>query len=374
MGGIASGLGDGELGQDRVRQSQVLTPSVAKQRVEQQIEVSVNRDIAVDSISALETQVKYKLETFAVNVVPTTLQYNATVATQQVQVQSINTIQTVTSVVEADIQISVDVDSLKSLEFIRKVTVPSEYTATTEEIKHNATVVSGELQKIITEISVSREALELLIVPPPSGAIDGYEESVFLTDPVETRLNGFVDLDPNTYPVIKRDGTIIYPLNSVAGVGTGYIGNYIKTNAGPTIGSWNYVAFDDGTANVSGFTLEDLNRLYPALTINDFVERRDSSFTKAGDYFNLSVPSIQNPLALSSSTQPIGTAGVNALDITVNSTVNFPDAGYLFHADGTDSGVIEYTGKTATTFTGCVQYRGSTQVGNGAEIVPFTID
>ena len=374
MGGIASGLGDGELGQDRVRQSQVLTPSVAKQRVEQQIEVSVSRDIAVDSISALETQVKYKLETFAVNVVPTTLQYNATVATQQVQIQSLNTIQTVTTKVEADIQISVDVDSLKSLEFIRKVTVPSEYTATTEEIKHNATVVSGELQKIITEISVSREALELLIVPPPSGAIDGYEESVFLTDPVETRLNGFVDLDPNTYPVIKRDGTIIYPLNSVAGVGTGYIGNYVKTNAGPTIGSWNYVAFDDGTANVSGFTLEDLNRLYPALTINDFVERADSSFTKAGDYFNLSVPSIQNPLALSSSTQPIGTAGVNALDITVNSTVNFPDAGYLFHADGTDSGVIEYTGKTATTFTGCVQYRGSTQVGNGAEIVPFTID
>ena len=375
MGGIASGLGGGsETGQDRVRSSQIITPDVRNVRTEQQIEVVVSKDIAVDSITVLETQVNYKLETFAVNVIASTLQYNATVATQQVQVESLTTIQTITTDIEVDVQISDVIDSLKSVIVEASKTVPSEYIATTEDTRHDATIISGELQKIITEVSVKREATELLLVPPASGAIDGYEETVFLTDPIETRLNGFVDLEPNTYPVVKRNGTIIYPVNSVAGADTGYVGNYVKTNAGPTIGSWNYVAFDDGTANVSGFTLGYLTRLYPALTLNDFVERADSSFTKAGDYFNLSVPSIQNPLAISASTQPIGTAGVNALDISVNSTANFPDAGYLFHADGTDTGVIEYTGKTATTFTGCVQYRGSTQVGNGAEIVPFTID
>ena len=332
MGGIASGLGGGsETGQDRNRTTQVITPDVTKARVEQQIEVRLNKDIAVDSISALETQVNYKLETFAVNVTPGTLQYNATVATQQVQIEPLITIQQITKDIEADLQIIDVVDSLKSVTVEAIKTVPSEYTATTEETKHNITIVAGEIQKIITEISVQRGAMELLIIPPPSGAIDGYLETVFITDPIETRFNGFVELDPKTYPVIQRDGTIIYPINSVAGADTGYIGDYVKTNAGPTLGSWDYVSFDDGTANVSGFTLESLQRLYPALTINDFVERASSSFTTAGDYFNLSTPSIQNPLALSASTQPLGTAGVNALDVVVNSTVNFPDTGYLFH-------------------------------------------
>jgi hypothetical protein len=332
MGGIASGLGGGsETGQDRNRTTQVITPDVKKARVEQQIEVRVNKDIAVDSISALETQVNYKLETFAVNVTPGTLQYNATVATQQVQIEPLITIQQITKDIEADLQIIDVVDSLKSVTVEAIKTVPSEYTATTEETKHNITIVAGEIQKVITEISVQRDALELLIIPPPTGAIDGYLETVFITDPIETRLNGFVELDPKTYPVTQRDGTIIYPINSVAGADTGYIGQYAKTNAGPTLGSWDYVSFDDGAANVSGFTLESLQRLYPALTINDFVERADSSFTTAGDYFNLSTPSIQNPLAISATTQPLGTAGVNALDIVVNSTVNFPDTGYLFH-------------------------------------------
>ena len=38
------------------------------------------------------------------------------------------------------------------------------------------------------------------------------------------------------------------------------------------------------------------------------------------------------------------------------------------------SGVIQYTGRSANTFTGCVQYRGDNQISEGAEIVPFTID
>ena len=37
-----------------------------------------------------------------------------------------------------------------------------------------------------------------------------------------------------------------------------------------------------------------------------------------------------------------------------------------------NSGVIQYTGKTATSFTGCSHYRGSTTITSGSEIIPFS--
>ena len=37
-----------------------------------------------------------------------------------------------------------------------------------------------------------------------------------------------------------------------------------------------------------------------------------------------------------------------------------------------NSGVIQYTGKTATSFTGCSHYRGSTTIASGSEIIPFS--
>ena len=82
-------------------------------------------------------------------------------------------------------------------------------------------------------------------------------------------------------------------------------------------------------------------------------------------------PSQQNPVTTSSSQGSIGGT------IVVPDTTYFPSAGYLFHAavsGPSNFGVIQYTGKTATSFTGCTVYNGSTSIVNAAEIVPFTID
>ena len=38
----------------------------------------------------------------------------------------------------------------------------------------------------------------------------------------------------------------------------------------------------------------------------------------------------------------------------------------------TYSGIIQYTGKTANTFTGCSIYRGSNSITSGSEIIPFS--
>ena len=141
-----------------------------------------------------------------------------------------------------------------------------------------------------------------------------------------------------------------------------YVGNYTKTNVGPTIGNWQYIAFDDGTADVSGLSIGDLTQYFPALTIGDFTDRADSSFTKAGDKFNLGLPSIQNPVTITTS------AGTIPSSIAAASTAYFPASGTLFTSGGS---VIEYTSKTGTLFVGCTLLRGPNAIANGQELVPF---
>jgi len=213
---------------------------------------------------------------------------------------------------------------------------------------------------------------EVVITPPPGGAVDGYEESLFLVDPVPVRgsnttggHDGDVDLiDVNgEYYVTLRDTTQQLIINELFGSAQQYIGQYAKTNAGPTIGNFDQI-LDDGTCNVSGITLLELDFHYPALTIRDFVERSESSYTLSGDYFNLTNASIQNPVTITSSSGTIGSS------VVVQDTTYFPPSGYLFTSGGT---VIQYTSKTATTFEGCSFTRGANTISSGDELIPFAI-
>ena len=110
-------------------------------------------------------------------------------------------------------------------------------------------------------------------------------------------------------------------------------------------------------------TILEVSTYYSALTIRDFTDRAESSYTLAGSTFNLVPPSIQNPVTISSSSSL--TAAINVQDTTY-----FPDAGYLFTNHG---GVIQYTGKTSTSFTGCTLTRGANSIANGQELIPFAI-
>ena len=46
---------------------------------------------------------------------------------------------------------------------------------------------------------------------------------------------------------------------------------------------------------------------------------------------------------------------------------------YLLHNNGTYTGIIKYTGKTANSFTGCTRHNGDNQIASGSEIVPISI-
>ena len=222
------------------------------------------------------------------------------------------------------------------------------------------------------ELAVTKAALEVVLTPPPGGVVDGYAEELFLTDPVPIRAgnttgghDGEVDLIEinDGYHVGKRNATEVLIVNSVFGRTAEYIGSYTKTNVGHTIGHFDGI-FDDGAASVSGLSLGELDLYFGSITIEDFSERKDSSYTLAGDKFIMLPPSIQNPVAISSSAGTIGGT------IVVQDTTYFPDEGYLFTSGGT---VIQYTGKTTTSFTGCTLTRGTNSIANGHELIPFAI-
>ena len=104
------------------------------------------------------------------------------------------------------------------------------------------------------------------------------------------------------------------------------------------------------------------------MTIGDFTQRGDSSYLLSGSKFNLAPPSIQNPVTISQTV-----AAIIPSTITVTNTNYFPTSGYIFHSNGTFTGIVKYTGKTANSFTGCTLHNGSNQIASGSEIVPITI-
>ena len=309
--GAASGVGEG-TGQDRIRYEQVQTPGVRQSTVATRLlTAELQPEIFVDSVTIEKAVVNYSLQTPIVGI-----------------------------------------SSFSTL--------------------INQTAVVNELQTVHAEFNVRKDATELVLSPPPGGVIDGYQETVFITDPIQTRLNGFVDIT-NEYGVIKRDSTIVFVANSVFGTANEYIGQYTRTNVGFVLGMFDGM-WDDGSANVSGLTLLEMDTFFSSLTIRDFVERKDSQYTLTGDKFNILPPSIQNPAT--SCVNGIGLGGA----MTVISNAYFPTSGYLLvkNNSGVYTGtlsIIQYTGKSGTnTFTGCTLFRGQGLPTGGDEIVPFTID
>ena len=250
------------------------------------------------------------------------------------------------------------------------VTIDSESDVTMVSASASAGGVERKTHRQIetpADFSVTREATEVVIIPPPSGVIDGYEETIFLTDPVVQRNGNAVDIIDvaDRYYVDKRDGSQVEIINAIFGVSSEYIGQYTKTNAGHTISFFDGI-FDDGAAAVSGLTLGLMDQYFPTITIADFTERADSSYSLAGEKFNLVPPSIQNPVAFSQSAS--GTIGGS---VVVATTAYFPNEGLLLHDSFGSLSIIKYTGKTATQFTGCTVESGSTSIENNATIIPY---
>ena len=424
---------------ERETERQIITPNVTPVETSRVIELELQPQINVESISSVEARILYKLEPALQNVQAFKTTHNETLVRNEIQAEieefyTFNVSQTIVDVAvrptitstsaitiltdiikfavsepeesafvtshketfiskfrdtfsatlgvitfnfevtDTVLQVAVNpvVESTSYITFATEsISVrPSETVSTIDSISYSETTVKSTVQSIQSELFITKNQLELLLIPPGSGAVDGYEETIFLTNPVPTRLNGNVTLTDD-FGVVKRDGTTVFVTNQLSGASSGYIGDYAKTNVGHTIGHFNGF-FDDGSANVSAMSIEEVSIYYSSVSIKDFETRSDSSYTISGEKFNLAPPSIQNGVTFTTTGIDIG--GV----LEVNSTVYFESSGYL--AIKLNSGlyagtisIIQYTGKTSTTFTGCTLFRGDGLPSTGDEVVPFTI-
>ena len=323
MVGASSGIGEGQEGQDRIRYQQLESPDVTLTTTSRVITAEIQPQLDIQSVTTVSTTVRYRLEP---------------------NIQSIPSTRVSYSEVETEV----------------------------------------EIQTVQSQFIIQKAATEVVLTPPASGVVDGYEESVYIADPISTRLNGFVDLNDD-YGVVQRSGNIIYVTNLVFGTGSDYVGNYTRTNAGYVIGHFDGI-FDDGYSNVSGLSIQELSTYFASLTIRDFTDRRNSQYTLAGNKFNLLPPSIQSPATIATSTGALdgGSYGGTATTFNVSSTNQFPDSGYLYLSTtlvGVGGALVSYTGKTATSFTGCVVVRehdvlgtnGGLIVAGDTNVIPYSI-
>jgi len=199
-----------------------------------------------------------------------------------------------------------------------------------------------------------------------TGFVDYYVESILFTNPIIQRNGNSVILENPGNLVHQRSGNIVSINNAqqnpddLLSYSIGNIGNNLSM-----LNEWYTV--DDGSANVSGLTLNEIDYNYSQFTLRDFSDKGISAISHSRIIWNLTCPSIQNPVAISSSNGTIGST------ITVQNTSYFPSTGYIYHSNGTVFGVIQYTGKTSTTFTGCTVYSGSNTIYTGSEIIPYFI-
>ena len=355
------------------RQIQIDLDSV--QTVEKQIVLNINLDQKIASISTIESVRESHAEAggkFVTVESAFNMKTNIGLHTQQPQI--VTNVQTTKQslVIQGTVEVKHDIQLQNiTTERLGQPDPEAPIAATISEVSMvgSTTVLGAEIQAASTIVTVSNEVFtQFFFDLPPAGFVDGYVEDVNIVNPFTQRNGNVVFLiDPKIIQL--RSGFTLEVDNFIFGENNEYVGNYLRGNVGPTIGNFDYVGYDDGTANVSGLSIGDMDRLFRGLTITDFEERRNTSYTKSNEYFNLGLPSIQNPVAIYT-----GASGAVPGTVDVASTAYFPDSGNLYYSDGTNFGVIYYSGRTATQFLGCVSVNGANNITTTSEIIPMVME
>jgi hypothetical protein len=161
--------------------------------------------------------------------------------------------------------------------------------------------------------------------------------------------------------VTKRDGTTVLVENFSQRSPDGFV-SFTSGTAGPRMKDFEKYKFE------GDIIIDDITRAFPSLAIRDFDDRSLSSFTLSGAKFNIGPSGMVMGVTFADGTQ-ILSEDVNAPStINVDTTANFYDSGHLFTSSRS---LIEYTSKTATTFTGYV-VSGPNTLNNNDELVQFS--
>lgn len=286
--------------------------------------------------------------------------------TEIVQIESESTIQNIDFFKERTIEIEApDVTLVNQNLVIISIIQPSVYINTISDISYSHvstleskvnTVSESTIQRVDTQIASDKTL----------GFVDYYIENYILDNPIATRSGGSITLDDPYNEVFQRSGNVIFVLN--ASGNNSENDKYYRislTNRMSQYDEWKFM--DTGSSGVSVLTMDQIDYMFNRFIIKDFEENANSSYAQSGAIWHYGYPSIQNAVAISTQTALI------ASTISVHNTANFPSTGYLYHSDGNYIGVIQYTGKTSTTFTGCSVYSGSTTIGISAQVILYSI-
>jgi hypothetical protein len=208
-------------------------------------------------------------------------------------------------------------------------------------VKNNVIILAPTLN-IVSKSTITKLVGEVVKIYK-TGIIDSYSETILLTSDITTRT-GTVTLNPTITSVSLRSSGSFSVNNTSAQTA---IDSYSITNAGTTLGSlesWKFV--NVGSSNVSGFTIQEFDFVYPGLKLQDFVLNKITQYTPSNIKYNAGYPSINE----------LGSVLVNSMTTTgttiqISSTSRFPSSGYLI----IEGEIISYTGKTSTNFTGVIR-------------------
>jgi hypothetical protein len=285
-----------------------------------------------------------------------------------------------TEVYSTSIQ-TVVANSIQSVSSIRNTVISSDIDIliqTTKLIDEFTNIISAS---IVSEIdaAISAHTFSTIVTTDlaknadieifyKTGILDYFQESVVLFDPIKTRA-GNINLESPKNEVLLRNMSVVTVANKNI-FSEDLYSSYSLGNVGLTLKSFQDNVFVDAGVLSSGNTIAEISAVYPSLTINDFIERPLSSITLTGEVFNLAIPSIQNPVVYAVGTNLSSSSVVGV----VGNTSSFPVSGYLLQVspDG-DYTVINYTGKTISSFTGCTVINGVNIIEPGNEIIPYSI-
>lgn len=347
------------------------TVSIVDTNIEliQENQIQINPTVEISTVSIGNIAVTSSSSSKVV-----TSSYNKTLVTNEINIDVVNTVSTITSSIIENIGTRIDNYSASIVRFnsFKASTVSLHTVENTEEpfvMSHNREITTS-LQDINTFTSTVSVILGGANFTANAGTtiennyaiVDFIIEEYVLESSIVLRDQTIIPLTDPYNEVILRDGSIYRVENRIQNVPPGFE-SYTLGNVGLTLGSFEKTAFAD-TGISSGLTLADFNRIYSTLTINDFKFRSNSALLANGDRFNLAIPSYQEPVTISQFTGQIEAS------ITVQNTVNFQDSGYLFTSSGN---VLQYTSKTTNSFEGCTLLRGSNSITSGDEMIPFIL-
>jgi len=288
---------------------------------------------------------------------------NTFISTQSAKI--VSTIKEITDFVSYDINSSLT--SYSSAVTSTKNTIESTTTVISNFVEYDVTPVSIHVCPIINSSYIASSSNIVASVNPNSsettiridtsagisgtsrreidyntGILDFFTESVVLQNPIKTRNQGFLTLLEPINVITSRNGSTVEVSNKNVERDAFYDA-YNLGNAGYTITAFENNAFmNTGAFDVSG-SIESITYAYPNLTLNDFTQRKYSSITLTGEFFNLAIPSI-NDIGSRLSTSISNTSS----SITISNASKFPSSGKIL----INKEIISYTTKNGNTLSG----------------------